>query len=60
MDLSQSYTSLLADIGATAPLVLTMVVGLVIVVLDAFKRKHVSIPWITALTLLNPNTMVCS
>ncbi len=51
MDLSQSYSTLAADIGNTIPLLLTVLVGLFIVVLDAFKRNHASIPWITAFTL---------
>lgn len=52
MDLSQSYSSFLADMGATIPLVLTIVIGLVIVVVDSFKDNHPSIPWIAGVTLL--------
>ncbi|MCZ6758053.1 MAG: proton-conducting transporter membrane subunit, partial [Bacteroidetes bacterium] len=51
MDLTQSFSSLGADIVVSAPLVLTMVMGLVIVVLDAFRRNHVATPWIATLTL---------
>ena len=51
MDLTQSFSSLGADIVVSAPLVLTMVMGLVIVVLDAFRRNHVATPWIAAFTL---------
>lgn len=51
MDLTQSFSSLGADLVATVPFLLTMVVGLVIVVLDAFRRNHPTIPWIIAATM---------
>ncbi len=37
--------------GQTMPLILTVLVGLVIVVLDAFKPRHVSIPFLTGFVL---------
>jgi len=51
MELSQAYASLLSDMSLTLPIVLVTVVGLIVVVLDSFKRNHSSIPWITAITL---------
>ena len=37
--------------GHTIPLILIVLTGLVIVLLDAFKPRHVSIPYLTALVL---------
>lgn len=51
MELSQAYASLFSDMGHTLPLILTVLMGLFIVVLDAFKPGHFSIPYLTGLVL---------
>jgi NADH-quinone oxidoreductase subunit N len=51
MELSQAYSSLFSDMGHTIPLLLTALAGLIIVVLDAFKPRHFSIPYFTGLIL---------
>ena len=35
----------------TLPMVLVTLVGLIVVLFDAFRRNHPAIPWITAVTL---------
>ncbi len=51
MDLSHAYDAVLADMGRTFPLVLVLLTGLVVVVLDAFRNNHPSIPWLAALAM---------
>ncbi len=46
MELSQAYDALLSDMGRTLPLVLVVLAGLVVVVIDAFRNDHGSIPWL--------------
>ena len=51
MDLLEAYRMLPADLWAAFPLVLTAVVGLVLVVWDAFWNDAPPIPWVAAGTL---------
>ena len=46
IELSQAYDAFAGDLGATSSLVLTTIVGLVIVVWDAFRNNAKEIPWI--------------
>jgi|GEM_PF-5400346 len=48
MDLSQAYDAMLGDLAGAFPLVMLAVVGLVIVVWDAFRNNDPLIPWIAA------------
>ncbi len=47
MELSQAYGALWADLPALFSLVITGLAGLFVIVLDAFRNNHRSIPWIT-------------
>ena len=51
-DISQVYQVFAADLGQAASLVIVTVVGLGIVVLDAFRNNAKEIPWIAAAALL--------
>ncbi len=51
MDLSQAYSMMMTDLGATLFLLIVAVSGLVLVVFDAFKPRHVATPWIAGLAL---------
>lgn len=51
MDLSQAYSTLGGDLVGTFSLVLTALVGLVVVVYDAFRNDARAIPWLTAAAL---------
>ncbi len=52
MDLSTAYSTILADIGASTSLVVVTILGLGLVLWDAFKPRHSAIPWVTAAVLL--------
>lgn len=51
MDLSQAYSMMWTDLGATASLAIVALAGLVLVVFDAFKPRHEATPWIAGLAL---------
>ena len=51
MDLSQAYSMMWTDLGATLSLVIVALSGLVLVVFDAFKPRHSATPWIAGLAL---------
>jgi len=51
LELSQAYDAFPADLAATSSLVLVTVMGLVVVVWDAFRNDAREIPWIAALVL---------
>lgn len=51
MDLSQAYSMMGADLGATLSLVIVALAGLVLVVFDAFKPRHAATPWLAGLAL---------
>ena len=51
MELSQAYDTLMGDLGQSFALVLVTLVGLVVVVWDAFRNRDPLIPWVTAGTL---------
>ena len=51
MELSQAYAAMWSDMGRTLPLVLMVLVGLAVVVIDAFRNNHPSIPWLCVATL---------
>lgn len=46
------YDFLLSDIAATGPILLVALIGIVIVVLDAFRNDDASIPWIGGAVLI--------
>lgn len=48
MNLSQAYDTLWADMGQTLPLLLISLMGLVVVVWDAFRNNDRLIPWASA------------
>ena len=52
MDLSQAYASVGTDLVATFSMVLVSVVGLVMVVVDAFRNDDRSIPWMAGFAFL--------
>ncbi|CAM3266783.1 NADH-quinone oxidoreductase subunit N [Rhodothermus bifroesti] len=51
MELLEAYRMLPADLMAALPLVLTTVIGLVLVVWDAFRNDAPPIPWVAAAAL---------
>lgn len=51
MDLSTAYDTLLADLGSGFSMVVLTVVGLVLVVWDAFKNDAPALPWVAGLSL---------
>ena len=51
MDLAHAYSSLWADLPAILSMILVGVVGMAMVVLDAFRNNHPSIPWLGVGTL---------
>ena len=51
MDLSQAYSMMWTDLGATLSLAVVALAGLVLVVFDAFKPRHAATPWIAGLAL---------
>ncbi len=51
IDLSQAYDLLWADLPDIFSMVLVSIAGLVVVVVDAFRNDHRSVPWITAAAL---------
>jgi NADH-quinone oxidoreductase subunit N len=51
MDLSQAYSMMGADLGATLSLVIVALAGLALVVFDAFKPRHAATPWLAGLAL---------
>lgn len=52
IELSQAYDAFLGDLGATVSLVLVTIVGLALVVWDAFRNNAREIPWIAGATFL--------
>jgi len=48
MDLSQAYVTLFSELGGVFSMALISLVGLVVVVVDAFRNDHPSLPWISA------------
>lgn len=46
------YDFLLPDIAGTAPILLVALVGVVVIVLDAFRNDHGSIPWLGGAALI--------
>ncbi len=52
MELSQAFSELGLDMQHTLPMLLVMLSGLILVVFDAFKPNHNSIPSVTAATLV--------
>ena len=51
MDLSSAYDSLIGDIFAAESLVLVALMGLVLVVVEALRNDHPSLPWLGLLAL---------
>ena len=51
MDLSQAYSMMGANLGATLSLVIVALAGLAVVVFDAFKPRHTATPWLAGLAL---------
>lgn len=51
MDLAQAYSTLGADLSNAFSIVLLTVVGLVLVVWDAFKNRPTALPWVAAAAL---------
>ena len=47
MDLSQAYVTLWSDLGGVFSMALVSLVGLVVVVVDAFRNDHRSLPWLS-------------
>ena len=52
IELSQAYDAFVGDLGATSSLVVVTVVGLVLVVWDAFRNNAREIPWIAGAAFL--------
>jgi NADH-quinone oxidoreductase subunit N len=52
MDLSTAYDSLIGDLFAAEALVLVALFGLVLVVVDAFRNDHPSLPWLGLLAVV--------
>lgn len=52
MDLSQAYVTLFSELDGIFSMALVSLVGLVVVVVDAFRNDHPSLPWIGAAALL--------
>ena len=48
MDLSQAYVTLFSELGGVFSMALVSLVGLVVVVIDAFRNDHPSLPWLSA------------
>ncbi len=48
MDLSQAYVTLFSELGGVFSMALISLVGLAVVVVDAFRNDHPSLPWISA------------
>ena len=51
MELAQAYSDMLADMPGVFSLALVGVVGMIVVVIDAFREQDRSIPWIAGGTL---------
>ena len=51
MELSQAYDTLWADLGGGFSLLLLVLIGMVLVVWDAFKNEAPALPWVGAATL---------
>ena len=51
MELSQAYDTLWADLGGGFSLVLLALVGMVLIVWDAFKNDDPALPWVGAVTM---------
>jgi NADH-quinone oxidoreductase subunit N len=51
MDLSTAYNTLLADLGDGFSMVVLTLVGLVLVVWDAFKNDAPALPWVAGISL---------
>ena len=45
MDLAQAYSSIGADLPAVTSMIIVGIVGMAMVVLDAFRNNHRAIPW---------------
>ncbi len=52
IELTQVYQTFVADLGAASSLVIATVVGLAVVVWDAFRNNASEIPWVTGGALL--------
>jgi NADH-quinone oxidoreductase subunit N len=51
MDLSNAFSTIVADLPAVFSMTVVGLVGLVMIVLDAFRNDHPAIPWIGAAAL---------
>jgi hypothetical protein len=51
MDLSTAYPTLLADLPAVVSMMVVGLMGLVLIVIDAFRNDHPAIPWLGAAAL---------
>ena len=52
MDLSEAYLTLWSDLDGVFSMALVSLVGLIVVVVDAFRNDHPSLPWMGAAALL--------
>lgn len=52
MDLSQAYVTLFSELGGIFSMGLVSLVGLVVVVVDAFRNDHPALPWLSAAAML--------
>ncbi len=52
MNLEGVYNSLGSDLAAALPLVIIAIAGMAIIIIDAYRNQHASIPWIAAGTFL--------
>ncbi len=48
MDLAHAFSTMWADLPAIFSMLIVGLVGLVVVLVEAFRNKHASIPWMTA------------